>query len=55
MGIRKTERNDQHYAFLLLLCVCHSAITLTFRPEGGAAPGPVDPACSTEQESVVYR
>ncbi|WP_175978068.1 hypothetical protein [Burkholderia sp. BCC1047] len=35
MAISKTERNDQHYAFLLLLCVCHSAITLAFRP--GAA------------------
>jgi len=44
MGIRKTERNDQHYAFLLLLCVCHSAITLALRP-----------ARRLEQGKVVYR
>ncbi|WP_233633605.1 MULTISPECIES: hypothetical protein [Burkholderia cepacia complex] len=55
MGIRKTERNDQHYAFLLLLCVCHSAITLAFRPRVARRSGRANPACGTEQESVVNR
>ncbi|WP_157647959.1 hypothetical protein [Burkholderia ubonensis] len=61
MGIRKTEGNDQHYAFLLSLRACDSAITqaIPLRPQvRRAMPGHgcrhAEPA-QLNEENPVYR